>query len=57
MKWIFNEADKTITSRSEGALFPNGIGNEAKTTVVSVTADEMKTNGAAFGNAIWRRFK
>jgi hypothetical protein len=55
--WSVNEADKTITSRSEGALFPNGIGNEAKTTVVSVTADEMKTNGAALGNTVWRRFK
>jgi hypothetical protein len=54
--WSVNEADKTITTRSEGALFPNGIGNESKGTVVSVTADEMKTNGV-LGNAVWRRFK
>jgi hypothetical protein len=54
--WSVNEADKTITTRSEGALFPDGIGNETKRTV-SVTADEMRDSGSAIGNTVWRRFK
>jgi hypothetical protein len=52
--WSVNEADKTITTHAEDGFIPRPIGGKA--TIVSVTADEMKTNGA-LGNAVWRRFK
>jgi hypothetical protein len=55
--WTANEADKTIAYHVEGALFPNTEGSDGKSTVVSVTADEMKTSGQAIGNATYRRFK
>jgi hypothetical protein len=53
--WSVNEADKTVTLHAEEELFPRP-GHEYKFTVVSVTADEMKTSGLN-GNAVWRRFK
>ena len=55
--WSVNEAEKTLTLRSEEGLFPRpaGGGGENKLTV-SVTADEMKTTGPG-GSAVWRRFK
>jgi hypothetical protein len=52
-----DEATKTMTTRSEGALFPNGVGNENKATIVSFDGDELKTTGGALGNVTWRRFK
>ena len=55
--WTSNEADKTVAYHIEGALFPNAEGTDGKATVVSITADEMKTSGTALGNATWRRFK
>ena len=39
--WSVNEADKTLTSHYEGALFPNIEGTEAKSTV-SLSGDELK---------------
>jgi len=53
--WSVNDADKTLTFHAEEELFPRP-GSEYKQTIVSVTADEMRTNGP-LGNAVWRRFK
>jgi hypothetical protein len=39
--WSVNEADKTLTQHVEGALFPNGEGNDLKASV-SLTGDELK---------------
>jgi hypothetical protein len=39
--WSVSEADKTLTRKVEGALFPNGEGTEGKTTV-SLAGDELK---------------
>jgi hypothetical protein len=56
--WSVNEADKTLTLHAEEALFPTPAGGrDTKVTIVSVTADEMKTSGQAIGNATYRRFK
>jgi hypothetical protein len=52
--WSVNEADKTIITHKEDGIIPTS--NDGKTTIVSVTADELKTDGI-FGNAVWRRFK
>jgi hypothetical protein len=55
--WSVDEATKTITFHFEGSLFPNTIGAELKRTIVSVTADEMKTASiTGTDNAVWRRF-
>lgn len=40
--YTVNEADKTITSRAEGSWVPNLGGTEAKRTITSLTADELK---------------
>jgi len=60
--YTVNEADKTIVSRAEGSWFPNQVGTEAKRTITSLTADELKyTNPAtALGttaHTVWRRGK
>jgi hypothetical protein len=53
--WSINEADKTLTTHIEGALFPNGEGADARFSV-SLTGDELKTTGATSGaNLVWRR--
>jgi hypothetical protein len=52
--WSVNEADKTITTHKEDGIIPTS--NDGKATIVSVTADELKTSGL-LGNAVWRRFK
>ena len=39
--WSVNEADKTLTTHYEGALFPNIEGTEVKNTV-SLAGDELK---------------
>jgi hypothetical protein len=52
--WTYNEADKTITTRVEGAFLPNNEGNEGKATVVSVTGDELKLTSST-GEAVLRR--
>jgi hypothetical protein len=31
--WSVNEADKTLTTHIEGALFPNGEGTDARVSV------------------------
>jgi len=40
--WSVNEADKTLTTYEEGALFPNGEGGEGKRTL-SLMGNELKT--------------
>jgi Lipocalin-like domain len=55
--WSVNEADKTLTTHIEGALFPNGEGTDAR-FLVNLTGDELKTTGATSGaNVVWRRAK
>jgi hypothetical protein len=54
--WSVNEADKTVTTHVDGALFPTAEGTEGKFSV-SVTADELKMNGGALVSSTWRRFK
>ena len=56
--WSVNEADKTLIFHSEEGLFPRPAGGrDQKQTIVSVTADEMKTSSPTLGNATYRRFK
>jgi Lipocalin-like domain len=52
--WTYNEADKTITSRIEGAFFSNVEGNEVKSGTISVTGDELKFTGPN-GEIVLRR--
>jgi len=53
--WSVNEADKTLTTHIEGALFPNGEGTDAR-VLVSLTGDELKTTGATSGaTVVWTR--
>ena len=42
--WLVNEADKTLTTHIEGALFPNVEGADVKSTV-SLSGDELKLIG------------
>ena len=54
--WSVNEADKTLTRKFEGALFPNVEGTEPKESI-SLTGDELKLSGSAVGASVWRRVK
>ena len=55
--WSVNEADKTLTRRLEGALFPSAEGTEQKNSV-SLTGDELKFGLPAGGTGtVWRRAK
>jgi len=58
--WLVNEADKTITTHIEGALFPNVEGADVKSTV-SLSGDELKLTtpspASATDQAVWRRAK
>jgi lipocalin-like protein len=58
--WSVNEADKTLTRHSEGALIPNAEGNDAKVSV-SVAGDELKVVGllpnSPSSEAVFRRFE
>jgi Lipocalin-like domain len=60
--WTVDEASKTITVRYVGGMFPNQAGTEAKRTVVSVTADELKimnplTASGMRSDSVWKRAK
>jgi hypothetical protein len=44
--WSVNEADKTLTSRYEGALIPNNEGRELKESI-NLAGDELKLIGNA----------
>ena len=52
--WSFNEADQTLTAHVEAALFPNGEGSDAKTSV-SLAGDELKLVGTNGNMNVWRR--
>ena len=56
--WSVNEAENTLSLHAEDGLIPRPEGGrrENRFTIVSVTADELKTSGPV-GNAVWRRFK
>jgi hypothetical protein len=59
--WSANEADKTLTVRNEGAMYPNQIGEESKRPV-SVSAEELKitnptTAAGMRAENVWRRAK
>jgi hypothetical protein len=54
--WSVNEADKTLTTHIEGALFPNGEGTDARVSV-GLTGDELKTVGASGTTAVYTRAK
>ena len=41
--WSVNEADKTLTVRNEGSMFPNQVGTESKRPI-SVSGDELETH-------------
>lgn len=43
--WSVDEATKTVTAHNEGNMFPNSVGAEQKTVVVSVTTDELRIKG------------
>jgi hypothetical protein len=57
--WSVNETDKTLTRKTEGALFPNAEGVETK-FLVNLTGDELKlgaANNPTAGGTVWRRAK
>jgi hypothetical protein len=54
--WSVNDADKTLTTHVEGALFPNVEGTDARVSV-SLTGDELKTVGASGTTAVYARAK
>ena len=60
--WTVDEASKTITVRYVGGMFPNQAGTDGKRTVVSVTADELKSTNPATASGmrsdtVWKRAK
>jgi Lipocalin-like domain len=48
--WSVDEASKSLIRRIEGSLFPNQEGTDAKTAIVSLTADELKTSNPTAGS-------
>jgi lipocalin-like protein len=61
-KWSIDEASKSLVRHIEGSLFPNQEGTDAKTSVVSLTADELKTSNPSAGSGgttdtLYRRVK
>jgi hypothetical protein len=59
--WSANEADKTLTVRNEGGMYPNQNGDESKRPV-SVSAEELKittptTAAGMRAENTWRRAK
>jgi hypothetical protein len=54
--WSINEANKTFTLHSEGALFPNDEGTDFATfTVVNISGDELRIALQTGQPAVWRR--
>jgi hypothetical protein len=54
--WSINEANKTFTLHSDGALFPNDEGtNFATFTVVNISGDELRIALQTGQPAVWRR--
>lgn len=48
--WSVNEADKTVSLRIEGSVYPNLDGTDTKRPIVSLTADELKWRNPAPGS-------
>jgi hypothetical protein len=60
--WSIDEASKSLVRHIEGSLFPNQEGTEAKTSIVDLTADELKTSNPSAGSGgttdtLYRRVK
>jgi hypothetical protein len=60
--YSINEADKTISFKTEGSTFPNSEGEVLKRIITNLTADELiytnpaTTTGARI-EAVWKRVK
>src|SRR4051812_42321918 len=57
--WSIDEANKTLTVRNEGSMFPNQVGTESKRTI-TVTGDQLRVsnpNPASGGKSesVWKR--
>jgi hypothetical protein len=57
-----DEADKTVTFRTEGSTFPNSEGEVLKRVITKLTADELiytnpTTTLGAQVEAVWKRVK
>jgi Lipocalin-like domain len=48
--WSVDEASKGLVRRIEGSLFPNQEGTDARTSIVSLTGDELKTSNPSAGS-------
>ena len=48
--WSVNEASKSLVRHIEGSLFPNQESTDAKTSIVSLTGDELKTSNPSAGS-------
>jgi Lipocalin-like domain len=48
--WSVDEASKSLVRHIEGSLFPNQEGTDAKTSIVSLTGDELKTSNPSAGS-------
>jgi hypothetical protein len=60
--YTVNEADKTVTTRVEGSVFPNLVGRDQKRAITMLTADELKytnpmTSLGMSAEATWKRVK
>jgi hypothetical protein len=60
--YTVNEAEKTITTRVVGGVFPNLIGRDQKRTIISLSADELKyknpaTSTGTSAESTWKRAK
>jgi hypothetical protein len=49
--WSVNEADKTLTVRNEGSMFPNQVGTESKRPI-SVSEDELKVTNPSTASGL-----
>jgi hypothetical protein len=60
--YSIDEADKTVTFRTEGSTFPNSDGEVLKRVLTKLTADELiytnpTTTLGARVEAVWKRVK
>jgi hypothetical protein len=60
--YTVNEADKTLTTRVEGNMYPNAAGSEQKRTITSLTADGLTYTNPATTTGVsaaaqWKRVK
>ena len=57
--WSVDEANKTITVRNEGSMFPNQVGTESKRSV-TLQGDQLRVSNPAPGSggkseSVWKR--